>query len=150
MSPVRAKNEPSGSQKRLSPRASSSIWISNPVCTATKAGLFGGSTGWGAGSGRGDVAAPAPLAQQFVDEGFMSKRLHQTRSIKRGDATNQLALHYRTSPLSSGVTLGSLHPSNWMPDARLDDVKRLFDHLRGSHATELVTTEGLRILIAAA
>src|SRR5262249_27277367 len=90
------------------------------------------------------------LAQQFVDEGFMSKRLHQTRSIKRGDATNQLALHYRTSPLSSGVTLGRLHPINWMPDVRLDDVKRLFDHLRGSHATELVTTEGLRILIAAA
>src|SRR5215510_8488445 len=72
MSPVRAKNEPSGSPKRLSPRASSSIWISNPVCTATKATLFGGSTGSGAGSGRGDVAAPAPLAQQFVDEGFMN------------------------------------------------------------------------------
>ena len=77
----------------------------------------------------------------------LSKRLHQTRSIKRGNATNQLALHYRTSPLSSGVTLGSLHPGDRMPDARLDDGKRLFDHFRGSHATELVTTEGLRILI---
>ncbi len=61
----------------------------------------------------------------------LSKRLHQTRSIKRGDATNQLALHYRTSPLSSGVTLGSLHPGDRMPDARLDDGSRLFDHLRG-------------------
>jgi 2-polyprenyl-6-methoxyphenol hydroxylase-like FAD-dependent oxidoreductase len=77
----------------------------------------------------------------------LTKRLHQTRSIKRGDATNQLALHYRTSPLSSGVTLGSLHPGDRMPDARLDDGSRLFDHLRGSHATELVTPEGPRILI---
>ena len=77
----------------------------------------------------------------------LTKRLHQTRSIKRGDATNQLALHYRTSPLSSGVTLGSLHPGDRMPDGRLDDGSRLFDHLRGSHATELVTPEGPRILI---
>jgi 2-polyprenyl-6-methoxyphenol hydroxylase-like FAD-dependent oxidoreductase len=77
----------------------------------------------------------------------LSKRLYQTRSIKRGDATNQLALHYRTSPLSSGVTIGSLHPGDRMPDALLDDGKRLFDHTRGSHATELVTPEGLRILI---
>jgi 2-polyprenyl-6-methoxyphenol hydroxylase-like FAD-dependent oxidoreductase len=77
----------------------------------------------------------------------LTKRLHQTRSIKRGDATNQLALHYRTSPLSSGITLGSLHPGDRMPDARLDDGGRLFDHLRGSHATELVTPEGPRILI---
>jgi len=77
----------------------------------------------------------------------LSKHLHQTRSIKRGDATNQLALHYRTSPLSSGVTLGSLQPGDRMPDARLDDGGRLFDQLRGRHATELVTPEGLRILI---
>jgi 2-polyprenyl-6-methoxyphenol hydroxylase-like FAD-dependent oxidoreductase len=77
----------------------------------------------------------------------LTKRLHQTRSIKRGDATNQLALHYRTSPLSSGVTLGSLHPGDRMPDGRLDDGSRLFDHLRGSHATELVTPDGPRILI---
>ena len=77
----------------------------------------------------------------------LSKRLHQARSIKRGDATNQLALHYRTSPLSSGVTFGSLHPGDRMPDARLDDGSRLFDRLRGSHATELVTPEGPRILI---
>ena len=77
----------------------------------------------------------------------LTKRLHQARSIKRGDATNQLALHYRTSSLSSGVTLGSLRPGDRMPDARLDDGSRLFDHLRGSHATELVTPEGPRILI---
>ena len=34
-----------------------------------------------------------------------------------------------------------------MPDARLNDGTTLFDHLRGSHASELVTPEGLRILI---
>ena len=77
----------------------------------------------------------------------LTKRLHQARSIKRGDATNQLALHYRTSSLSSGVTLGRLRPGDRMPDARLDDGSRLFDHLRGSHATELVTPDGSRILI---
>jgi 2-polyprenyl-6-methoxyphenol hydroxylase-like FAD-dependent oxidoreductase len=77
----------------------------------------------------------------------LSKRLYQTRSIKRGDATNQLALHYRTSSLSSGVTIGSLHPGDRMPDGRLNDGSRLFDHLRGGHATEIVTPEGTRILI---
>jgi 2-polyprenyl-6-methoxyphenol hydroxylase-like FAD-dependent oxidoreductase len=77
----------------------------------------------------------------------LSKRLYQTRSIKRGDATNQLALHYRTSSLSSGATLGTLHPGDRMPDARLADGSRLFDRLRGTHATELATREGPRILI---
>jgi 2-polyprenyl-6-methoxyphenol hydroxylase-like FAD-dependent oxidoreductase len=77
----------------------------------------------------------------------LSKRLHQTRSIKRGDATNQLALHYRTSSLSSGVPVGSLHPGDRMPDGRLDDGGRLFDHLHGGHATEIVIPEGPRILV---
>jgi hypothetical protein len=77
----------------------------------------------------------------------LTKRLHQMRSIKRGDATNQLALHYRTSSLSSGAGLGALHPGDRMPDARLDDGARLFDCLRGCHATEFVTPEGPRILI---
>jgi len=77
----------------------------------------------------------------------LSKRLHQTRSIKRGEATNQLELHYRSSPLSSGVTLGSLHPGDRMPDVRLEDGSRLFEHMRGHHATEFVTPEGSRILI---
>jgi 2-polyprenyl-6-methoxyphenol hydroxylase-like FAD-dependent oxidoreductase len=77
----------------------------------------------------------------------LTKLLHQSPSIKRGDAANQLALHYRTSPLSSGVPLGGLHPGDRMPDALLDDGSRLFDHLRGRHATELVTPEGPRILI---
>jgi 2-polyprenyl-6-methoxyphenol hydroxylase-like FAD-dependent oxidoreductase len=77
----------------------------------------------------------------------LSKRLLQTRSIKRGDRTNQLALHYRASRLSSGVALGSLHPGDRMPDARLPDGGRLFDHLRSGHAVELITPEGPRILI---
>lgn len=77
----------------------------------------------------------------------LSKRLYQTRSIKRGDATNQLALHYRSSPLSSGSALRSLHPGDRMPNLRLDDGGRLFDRLRGPHATELVTPQGTRILI---
>jgi len=77
----------------------------------------------------------------------LSKRLLQTRSIKRGDATNQLALHYRTSPLSSGDAYGTLRPGDRMPDARLDDGTRLFDHLRGTHATELATPDGTCILI---
>jgi 2-polyprenyl-6-methoxyphenol hydroxylase-like FAD-dependent oxidoreductase len=77
----------------------------------------------------------------------LSKRLYQTRSIKRGDATNQLALHYRTSSLSTGVPIGRLHPGDRMPDGRLEDNSRLFDHLRGTRATEIVTPEGPRILI---
>jgi 2-polyprenyl-6-methoxyphenol hydroxylase-like FAD-dependent oxidoreductase len=77
----------------------------------------------------------------------LSKLLYQTRSIRRGEATNQLALHYRASPLSSGAMLGALHPGDRMPDARLNDGSRLFDRLRGPHATELVTPEGPRILI---
>lgn len=85
-----------------------------------------------------------PIAAAVLN---LTRRLHHARSIKRGDATNQLALHYRTSPLSSGVTLGSLHPGDRMPDARLADGSRLFNRLRGSHATELVTPGGPRILI---
>lgn len=77
----------------------------------------------------------------------LSKRLHLTRSLKRGDATNQLALHYRTSVLSSGDPLQALHPGDRMPDARLADGSRLFEHMRGSHATEFVTAEGVRLLI---
>ena len=77
----------------------------------------------------------------------LSKRLYQTRSIKRRDATDQLALHYRTSSLSNGRPFGNLHPGDRMPDRRLEDNSRLFDHMRGTHATEVLTPEGLRILI---
>jgi hypothetical protein len=77
----------------------------------------------------------------------LSKRLHQTRSIRRGNATNQLALHYRASSLSSGDTQGKLHPGDRMPDAVLADGSRLFDHLRGGHAAEFVIGDGSRILV---
>ncbi|HEY1745023.1 MAG TPA: FAD-dependent monooxygenase [Granulicella sp.] len=77
----------------------------------------------------------------------LSKRLHQTRSIKRGDVTDQLALHYRDSSLSSGDALGALRPGDRMPDILLADGSRLFDHMRGPHATDFATTEGPRILI---
>jgi 2-polyprenyl-6-methoxyphenol hydroxylase-like FAD-dependent oxidoreductase len=77
----------------------------------------------------------------------LSKHLHTTRSLKRGEATNQLALHYRSSTLSSGRPLGPLHPGDRMPDMRLADGTRLFEHLQGGHATEVTTREGLRILI---
>jgi 2-polyprenyl-6-methoxyphenol hydroxylase-like FAD-dependent oxidoreductase len=77
----------------------------------------------------------------------LSSRLHKTRSLKRGDATNQLALHYRASSLSSGMPLGSLHPGDRMPNLQLDDGAMLFDRMRGTHATEVVTATGVRILI---
>ena len=77
----------------------------------------------------------------------LSKHLHQTRSIKRGDATNQLALHYRSSSLSSGDALGSLYPGDRMPDIQLADGSRLFEQMRGPNATEIATTGGLWILI---
>jgi 2-polyprenyl-6-methoxyphenol hydroxylase-like FAD-dependent oxidoreductase len=79
----------------------------------------------------------------------LSQRIYQSRSIKRGEATNQLALHYRTSSLSSspGESFGKLRPGDRMPDMRLRDGSRLFEHLRGCHATELITRKGPRILI---
>jgi hypothetical protein len=77
----------------------------------------------------------------------LSKRLYQTRSIKRGEATNQLALNYRTSSLSSGDPLGELHPGDRMPDLRLSGGNRLFEAMRGTRATELVTEEGPRVLV---
>ena len=77
----------------------------------------------------------------------LSKHLHTTRSLKRGEATNQLALHYRSSTLSSGRPLGPLHPGDRTPDMKVADGTRLFEHLQGSHATEVTTREGVRILI---
>lgn len=77
----------------------------------------------------------------------LSKQIYRTRSLKRGDATNQLRLHYRTSMLSSGKPFGRLHPGDRMPDIRLADGTRLFDAMRGTHATEFTTGDGTRILI---
>lgn len=77
----------------------------------------------------------------------LSKQLHQTRSLKRGEATNQLGLHYRESPLSARGSLGELQPGDRMPDARLENGSRLFEQLRDGRARELVTSEGIRVLI---
>jgi 2-polyprenyl-6-methoxyphenol hydroxylase-like FAD-dependent oxidoreductase len=77
----------------------------------------------------------------------LSKQLLQKRSIKRGSLTDQLGLHYRDSSLSSGDALGALHPGDRMPDTLLADGSRLFDHMRGPHATDFATIEGPRILI---
>jgi len=77
----------------------------------------------------------------------LSKQIYRTRSLKRGEATNQLRLNYRTSALSSGKPLGGLHPGDRMPDVRLADGTRLFEQMRGAHATEFVTRHGSRILI---
>ena len=77
----------------------------------------------------------------------LSSRLYKTRSLKRGDATNQLALHYRMSSLSSGTPMGRLHPGDRMPNVRLADGANLFDQMRGIYATEVVTQKGVRILV---
>jgi 2-polyprenyl-6-methoxyphenol hydroxylase-like FAD-dependent oxidoreductase len=77
----------------------------------------------------------------------LSSRLYKTRSLKRGDATNQLTLHYRMSSLSSGAPMGRLHPGDRMPNLRLAEGANLFDQMRGIHATEVVTQEGVRILV---
>jgi 2-polyprenyl-6-methoxyphenol hydroxylase-like FAD-dependent oxidoreductase len=77
----------------------------------------------------------------------LSEKIYRTRSLKRGEATNQLRLHYRSSALSSGKSLGGLHPGDRMPDVRLADGTRLFEHMRGTHATEFVVRDGTRILI---
>jgi len=77
----------------------------------------------------------------------LSRHLHRKRAIKRGVLTDQLGLHYRGSSLSSGNSLGNLHPGDRMPDVPLADGSRLFEHMRGSHATDLATIEGPRILI---
>jgi 2-polyprenyl-6-methoxyphenol hydroxylase-like FAD-dependent oxidoreductase len=77
----------------------------------------------------------------------LSKHLYQKRSIKRGALTDQLGLHYRQSPLSSGKSLGNLYPGDRMPDLPLPDGSRLFEHMRGTHATEFAAVEGPRILI---
>ena len=77
----------------------------------------------------------------------LSGKIYRTRSLKRGEATNQLRLHYRTSVLSSGRALGRLNPGDRMPDVRLADGTRLFERMRGTHATEFVMRDGKRILI---
>jgi 2-polyprenyl-6-methoxyphenol hydroxylase-like FAD-dependent oxidoreductase len=77
----------------------------------------------------------------------LSSQLYKKRSLKRGEATNQLALHYRASSLSSGAPIGRLHPGDRMPNLQLANGKKLFDEMRGTHATEVLTKTGARILV---
>ena len=56
----------------------------------------------------------------------LSKRLHQKRSIKRGALTDQLALHYRNSPLSSGDALGISTPRRSHAGYSLADGRQAF------------------------
>ena len=77
----------------------------------------------------------------------LSSELYKSRSLKRGEATNQLSLHYRASSLSSGTQLGRLHPGDRMPDLRLACGASLFGEMRGAHATVVVATTGVRVLV---
>jgi FAD binding domain len=77
----------------------------------------------------------------------LSSQLYRKHSLKRAEATNQLALHYRASSLSSGVPMGRLHPGDRMPNLQLANGNKLFDEMRGTHATEVVTKTGVRILV---
>jgi 2-polyprenyl-6-methoxyphenol hydroxylase-like FAD-dependent oxidoreductase len=77
----------------------------------------------------------------------LSSQLYKKRWLKRGEATNQLALHYRASSLSSGAPMGRLHPGDRMPNLQLVNGNKLFDEMRGTHATEVLTKTGVRILV---
>jgi hypothetical protein len=77
----------------------------------------------------------------------LSSQLYKKRSLKRGEATNQLALHYRASSLSSGAPMGRLHPADRMPNLQLSNGNKVFDEMRGTHATEVLTRAGTRILV---
>lgn len=77
----------------------------------------------------------------------LSSELYRKPLLKRGEATNQLALHYRGSSLSSGAPIGRLHPGDRMPNLRLANGNMLFDEMRGTHATQVLTRTGVRILV---
>jgi hypothetical protein len=77
----------------------------------------------------------------------LSSHLYKRRSLKRGEATNQLALHSRASSLSSGTPMGRLHPGDRMPNLQLANGNKLFDEMRGTHAAEVLTKTGVRILV---
>jgi len=54
---------------------------------------------------------------------------------------------YRASSLSSGAPMGHLYPGDRMPNVQLANGTMLFDGMRGTHATEVVTKKAARILI---
>lgn len=99
--------------------------------------------------------APESLLDTYEEERLpvaaavlgLSSHLYRSRSLKRGDATNQLGIHYRASSLSSGAADGSLRPGDRMPDLGLEDGTRLFAAMLGTYATEVLMPSGMRILV---
>ena len=85
-----------------------------------------------------------PTAAAMLD---MTKTLHVKVSRQRGDLTNQLSLNYPDSPLSLGAPVGSVAPGDRVPDRRLADGSRLYDHLRHVGATQLSRRDGQRLLV---
>lgn len=93
-----------------------------------------------------------PVARRLLQ---LTKSLHESRSTKRGDLTNQLDQNYRDSPLAAaapepGATAaraGDLAAGDHMPDARLADGRRLYDRLRAPQAAQLEYADGVRILL---
>jgi 2-polyprenyl-6-methoxyphenol hydroxylase-like FAD-dependent oxidoreductase len=77
----------------------------------------------------------------------LSSELYKKRSLTRNEATNQLALHYRASSLSSDAPTERLHPGDRMPNLQLANGHRPFDEMRGTHATEILTSAGARVLV---
>jgi 2-polyprenyl-6-methoxyphenol hydroxylase-like FAD-dependent oxidoreductase len=100
-------------------------------------------------------AGPESLLDTYEEERLpvaaavlgLSSQLYKKRWLKRGEATNQLALHYRASSLSTGAPMGQLHPGDRMPNLQLANGNKLFDEMRGTHATEVLTKTGARILV---
>ena len=85
-----------------------------------------------------------PIAAAVLN---LSKKLHVTRSLKRGALTDQLGLNYRDSSLSSGPSVGGLSPGDRMPDGRSKSGQRIFDALRHPGATQLTRADGLKVLV---
>ncbi|MCS0636758.1 FAD-dependent monooxygenase [Streptomyces sp. LP05-1] len=73
-----------------------------------------------------------PVAQEMLG---LSTRIHRGQA-RRGEATRQLGLGYRGGPLAEGAA-GALVAGDRAPDARLGGGTRVFDLLRGPHATLL-------------
>jgi 2-polyprenyl-6-methoxyphenol hydroxylase-like FAD-dependent oxidoreductase len=76
-----------------------------------------------------------PVAAEVLG---ISTRLHTTQSQQRGAQTQQLGINYRGSSLAVGDWDGPLRPGDRAPDGIRADGTRLFDLLRGPHATVLL------------
>jgi 2-polyprenyl-6-methoxyphenol hydroxylase-like FAD-dependent oxidoreductase len=77
----------------------------------------------------------------------LTKKLHVAKSLKRGDLTNQLAMNYRDSPLSTGAPLSGLYPGDRMVNRLLPDGSHVFDALRHGRASQFASRTGEFILV---